>query len=132
METRRHFFKKILGVLGFGLVAFRSGVARAKKLAIKLDKVPTLKKVGGSATVKMAGMEILFIRDTSTTVRGVSPKCTHEQCPLTYNHKRSKIDCACHGSLFTLDGEVIKGPATVPIKTYETKLDNNRIIVKVD
>ena len=132
MEDRRQFFKTLLGVLGFGIAALRGGIARAKKLALNIDKVPSLSKVGGSAKVKLAGKEVLLIRSAPSEVRGISPKCTHQNCPVKYNAKTGKVDCTCHGSSFDLSGRVLRGPATENLKTYATSLKEGRIIISVD
>jgi cytochrome b6-f complex iron-sulfur subunit len=132
MDSRRTFIKTVFVALGAGATILKSGIASAKKEALKLDKVPALQKVGGSAKVKLAGKEILFIRDTDTSVRAIHPVCTHRGCPVTFSSKESKIVCECHDSVFKLDGKVLKGPAVNPLKVYPAKLDNGSIVVTVD
>jgi len=132
MEDRRQFFKKLFVFLGFGVAALKSGVVYAKKLAVGLDKIPSLKKTGGSATVKLAGQDILLIRSAESEIHGVSAKCTHMNCPIKYNAKTKTIDCSCHGSAFALSGKVLKGPATKDLKAYPASLKDGRVIISVD
>ncbi len=132
MKDRRQFFKTLLGGLGVGIAMLGGRSAHAKKLAIPMEKVPGLSKVGGAVKVKLAGKEILLIRSAASEVRGISPKCTHQNCPLKYNAKTGKVDCSCHGSAFDLSGKVLKGPATTSLKTYAAAMKDGRIIVSVD
>ena len=132
MQTRRIFFRNLAGALGFGFIALESRLAWAKKLAVKIDKIPSLKKVGGSARVKLVGKEILLIRDSSTSVKGMGAKCTHKACDLSYSAKRGKIECTCHGSAFDLTGKVLSGPATQSLPVYPAQLSGDRIVLVVN
>lgn len=132
MRSRRGFFKNLLGAVVAGAVALAGGKASAKKLAFKLEKAPSLNKVGGSAKIKLAGQEILFVRDTETSVRAVSSHCTHQKCPLSFNGKTFKIQCSCHGSKFDLKGQVLNGPAKKSLKNYPVTFADGRIVVAVD
>ena len=40
------------------------------------------------------------------------PRCPHLGCALQYNNAEHTWDCPCHGSRFTLHGELIDNPAT--------------------
>ncbi len=132
MDDRRAFFKKLIGMFGVAAVVSKARVAFARKLAIALDKVPALSKVGGSVEVKLAGKDIMLVRQSDKVMRGISPICTHQHCKLTYNAKTTHMDCSCHGSSFDLNGKVLKGPATKNLKTYPAVLDGKRIIITVE
>ena len=56
-------------------------------------------------------------------------QCTHENNPLMVGEK--KITCAAHGSEFSLDGEVLKGPADKPLKHFETKIIDNNLVINI-
>lgn len=49
--------------------------------------------------------------DDSGALHGLSAKCTHKGCILTWNNADRTWDCPCHGSIFEASGEVIHGPA---------------------
>jgi len=132
MEDRRSFFKKVIGTIGLATLLLKSRLAFAKKLAVKLDKVPALSKVGGSVEVKLAGVQILLVRRSEKEIAGLSPICTHQSCPLKYNAKSANLNCTCHGSAFALSGKVLKGPATKDLKTFPVAIDGDRIIVTVN
>ena len=42
------------------------------------------------------------------------------KCNLIFNKEELTWDCPCHGSRFTIDGDVIEGPST-----YSIRLENN-------
>lgn len=43
------------------------------------------------------------------------PRCTHMGCRTKVNTAEATIDCPCHGSRFTSEGEVLYGPARYPV-----------------
>jgi Rieske Fe-S protein len=131
MFTRRSFFGMVLGGLAGLAALLRAGTAAARKLAVKLDKVPALEKVGGSAILKLGGTEVLLIRETDTRVRALDPICTHAACYVAYNAGSGKVECGCHKSGFDLEGRVLYGPAPAPLKRFDARLDGDRIVVEV-
>lgn len=131
-QPRRSFIGILCGVAG---VLLWPSLARAKKVAVKLDVVPKLKKVGGWAIVKIKGKELLMIRDTEKSVRALSPLCTHKRHRLHYLHRDGLIHCSNHGSRFSLEGKVLKGPANralSPVYWTRLELDRQRIVIKLD
>lgn len=130
MFSRRKFFKT-LGVIS-GALVLPARLVFAKKLSLSLEKVKALKEIGGSKTLKIKGKKIMFIRDSETTIRAFEPVCTHKGCAVTYNKDSKRIECPCHQSIFKLDGTVEKGPASVPLKTFESALEDGKIQFSLD
>ena len=54
-------------------------------------------------------------RDPSGELHVVSLTCTHLACTVQWNDAETTWDCPCHGSRFSIDGDVIEGPATRPL-----------------
>lgn len=48
--------------------------------------------------------------------------CTHQGC-LTNITNGQRFDCPCHGSRFSSDGDVLRGPALSPLTTLPTSYD---------
>jgi Rieske Fe-S protein len=106
--------------------------AFAKKLGIGLDKAEALRTVGGSVVLKIKDRQILFVRDTATTVKGFDPVCPHQNCIIAWDTVSSSLKCPCHASNFAPDGRVLSGPSPKPVKTYDCVLDGERIILSID
>jgi len=82
-----------------------------------------LRVVGGQRIVSLAGKKYLVIRTATAEFVALSAICTHEGCTVGFVKSRNDIECPCHGSKFTLAGAVTEGPATLPLKSYETRFD---------
>lgn len=66
---------------------------------------------GEAGIVRLVGDKVAGYRDEEGILHAVSPKCTHMDCLVQFNTAEKSWDCPCHGSRFTVDGEVIQGPA---------------------
>jgi Rieske Fe-S protein len=64
-------------------------------------------------------------RDEAGEVHAVSIRCTHMGCILRFNAAETSWDCPCHGSRFGLDGAVLEGPATRPLRPVEIPLPSS-------
>jgi cytochrome b6-f complex iron-sulfur subunit len=56
---------------------------------------------------------VWVVRDTKGFY-ALSARCTHLGCRLRHvpSTDRARFHCMCHGSLFSLEGEVLRGPAS--------------------
>jgi menaquinol-cytochrome c reductase iron-sulfur subunit len=66
--------------------------------------------------------------DTKATV--FSPICTHLGCHYKWNPQTRHFECPCHGSVFTIDGQVIGGPAPRPLDTLPYKIQDGKLYVE--
>jgi glycine/D-amino acid oxidase-like deaminating enzyme/nitrite reductase/ring-hydroxylating ferredoxin subunit len=67
---------------------------------------------GEAAILKIDGDNVAAYRDESGGIHAVSAVCSHMGCLVGWNETDRTWDCPCHGSRFSLSGEVIHGPAT--------------------
>ncbi|MFX3623574.1 MAG: FAD-dependent oxidoreductase [Ectobacillus sp.] len=68
------------------------------------------------AVVTVNGQRAGAYKDNDGILHVVDTTCTHMGCELEWNHGDRSWDCPCHGSRFSIDGEVIEGPAKKPLK----------------
>jgi cytochrome b6-f complex iron-sulfur subunit len=62
--------------------------------------------------------------------RALSAVCTHLGCITRFQPDRNIIACPCHGSQFTLAGDVVAGPAPRPLRWLQMSLsDKGELIV---
>lgn len=71
------------------------------------------------AAVIVNGKRAGAYRDEQGGLHIVDTTCTHLGCELEWNNGDRSWDCPCHGSRFSIDGDVIEGPAEYPLKKLE-------------
>lgn len=135
-EFTRRDFLLIVGALG--LFTFFGG-ALGSLLRFMFPNVlyepPAKFKLGrpeaypvGSVTFEEERKVYLFHTQRGYFV--ISGICTHLGCTVNWDRTKGNFICPCHGSIFTEDGRVTKGPARSPLAWYEVKLgDDGRFLV---
>ncbi|MEX2336656.1 MAG: FAD-dependent oxidoreductase [Fulvivirga sp.] len=66
---------------------------------------------GKGEVVKIDGKKVAAYKDLEDQLHLVSAVCTHMGCIVHWNNGEKSWDCPCHGSRFSIDGEVLEGPA---------------------
>jgi nitrite reductase/ring-hydroxylating ferredoxin subunit len=62
----------------------------------------------------------------------LSTQCQHLSCVVpTYNAAIGAITCSCHGSKYSIEGEVLQGPATRPLLAYPNSFDGAILCVEI-
>jgi glycine/D-amino acid oxidase-like deaminating enzyme/nitrite reductase/ring-hydroxylating ferredoxin subunit len=64
----------------------------------------------------LGGRDIAAYRDANGILHAVSSRCTHLGGELHFNEFEKTWDCNCHGSRFSIDGEVLEGPAKTALE----------------
>ena len=73
---------------------------------------------------------VWVIRHSDMELSVFSPVCTHLGCYFTWDRSAERFGCPCHGSVFSIDGKVLGGPAPRPLDTLPHKMENNTLLVK--
>jgi len=70
---------------------------------------------GQGQIVLQNGRKVAAYRAPDGEVAVRDATCTHMGCVVAWNEAERTWDCPCHGSRFTITGEVVSGPAETPL-----------------
>lgn len=65
---------------------------------------------------------IIVINTGGGNYYALSSICTHQGCTVEYNKGTGKIQCPCHGSVYSISGSVLNGPAPLPLQSFPISL----------
>jgi Rieske Fe-S protein len=107
-------------VLGSGGGGLFSAVGPDGKLRLALRNHPELQTIGGSLVGRAPGLgtPLAVVRTGATELRVLDATCTHLGCTVDPAPATRSFDCPCHFSRFAEDGQVLAGPATLPLPAY--------------
>jgi quinol---cytochrome c reductase iron-sulfur subunit, bacillus type len=149
--TRRRFLKLMIGALS-ALVTMALAVPfvgtimgpsfRTKKLKwVKVGDISSL-VLARPANLKFSyKIEDAYIRETvthsvwvikhsSSEITVLSPICPHLGCHYDWHPEQKEFICPCHGSVFSIDGKVLSGPAPRPLDTFPGKIEDGILYVQ--
>ena len=89
-----------------------------------------LASVGGAALVQAGNNSILVTRTGDASFNAMTAICTHEQCIVT-GFQAGSFVCPCHGSTYSSNGQVQRGPATRALRQFTTAFTNNVLTITV-
>lgn len=68
-------------------------------------------------------------RKSETDFIVFSSVCTHLACRVKWQEENKVYHCPCHDAEFGPEGEIIKGPQSLPLNRYEHKVENNQLLI---
>jgi menaquinol-cytochrome c reductase iron-sulfur subunit len=71
----------------------------------------------------------VWVVKSAGTLTAFSPRCTHLGCAYHWDPAKKMFACPCHGSLFSITGEVVSGPAPRALDRFVTRIDGDRLWV---
>ena len=70
------------------------------------------------------------IKQSEAEVTVFSPICTHLGCHYDWYSQAKKFICPCHGSVFSMEGKVLGGPAPRALDTLPYKIENGDLYIQ--
>jgi cytochrome b6-f complex iron-sulfur subunit len=91
-------------------------------VSVAMRDHPALYTPGGSAAVDIpaALLQVVVIHLEDGCFATVWRICTHGACETEWTPDVDALVCPCHESHFATDGAVLQGPATVPLRAFQT------------
>ena len=117
----RHMSVNFNSAKEFGELSGNTIIGLSKRFLIySREKLDSLKE--GNGTILNNNLTKLGVYlDENDTYHCIKPICTHLGCEVKFNQAEKTWDCRCHGSRFDIYGNVIAGPAAIPLKYCQIK-----------
>lgn len=97
------------------------------KISLNDAKFTHLKTNGSYTYVN----DIILARTKTGEFIALSQYCTHQGTSVEYREVRNDIYCISHGSRFSTLGKVLTGPASNPLKQFNTSFDAIKSEVRI-
>ena len=133
---RRAFVERSVGAVlsmsvlsGCASLVTRTATPVDGTLRLALAHYPELAADGGSLKVipKGAAEPIYVLALGQRRFAALSPICTHLGC--TVEIEQSRLVCPCHGSTYSREGSVLRGPAEEALTSYRVALTAEDVLV---
>ena len=95
-------------------------VARFIGDKLQVEKITEMADLaaGEAKVLKYDGHVIAVYKDEDHNVHAVNSACTHIKCTVGWNNTEKTWDCPCHGSRFSIDGEMLTAPARKDLEKF--------------
>ena len=149
--SRRDFMKITIGAiggligLGFGIpaIAYVVGPALVKGQAQEWIQLGAISKIElGKPTLFKAKitrqtgwivneeeLSVYVLTEDGRDYIAMSNICTHLGCHIRWITDQDKFFCPCHNGVFDKQGNVVSGPPPRPLDRYETKVENDQLLI---
>ncbi|MBM3803756.1 MAG: ubiquinol-cytochrome c reductase iron-sulfur subunit [Acidimicrobiia bacterium] len=69
------------------------------------------------------------VKVSDQEVIAFAPQCPHLGCAYHWNAAKHEFLCPCHASTFSIQGDVLTGPAPRALDRYELKIEQGKVLV---
>ncbi|MEW6137386.1 MAG: Rieske 2Fe-2S domain-containing protein [Thermodesulfobacteriota bacterium] len=97
----------------------------AARFALFSSEVGRKREIPEETLVRLRGDDPVHVPDAGvwlakrggdSEVLALDDRCTHLGCRYKWNASPGQFDCPCHGSSFSIEGDVTRGPASQPLR----------------
>jgi Rieske Fe-S protein len=107
------------------------GNVRDGSLSLSEAEFATAVEDKNALVIRAPQMEgaVILLRLPDANYRALSAVCTHQGCEV--RPSTGGLQCPCHGSAYSLEGAVLRGPAKEPLPVYPVHVADGRITIDV-
>jgi Rieske Fe-S protein len=97
---------------------------------VTLDLTGTQARAVASAGgfLLISSAHVLVINLDGTTIRAFTSICTHQGCDVD-QFSSGLLQCPCHGSQYDTSGQVVQGPAPLPLQEFPVTRSGNIVTI---
>jgi menaquinol-cytochrome c reductase iron-sulfur subunit len=92
------------------------------KLVFRKNRVDGWKVANEKSTARV-------VKKAENEIVAFAPQCPHLGCAYHWVAKQNKFLCPCHASTFSIEGEVLTGPAQRPLDRFEVKVESDKLLL---
>jgi cytochrome b6-f complex iron-sulfur subunit len=105
-----------------------NGTPGAAGVTVTIAASSPLASTGGMALVTSTVGNFLVTRTAANAFVALTANCTHEACVVSSFTGQTFV-CPCHGSEFDTSGRVVLGPASIPLRQFQTQFANDVLTI---
>ena len=125
--TRRQFFQRIGQILLIPIAGLWYATTERTK---NITPVRTI-KIPGDIPEGITFHDMVIVSKTDNKIEVFSSRCTHLGCKINKVENGDMV-CPCHGSEFSKNGNVVRGPASKPLKKLPFTINSKTGELTVD
>lgn len=97
----------------------------------EIGTITELNQKGHLLNKQIKNAPVLVVRnpENAEMLLAVNPTCTHRGCVVEWKAEQEDFVCPCHHAVFAADGNVKQKPAREPLKVYEVKLEQDKVLI---